>query len=691
MRMRVVRIIALPLLVLLPLGAHGQPADTPPHAEPHPQPAHHAKPRSKAQREEILVTAKRRTAVRTLHLDAAPQDLPIAVQSVPIEVIQDQGLVRLGDAVRDVSGVTRKEAYFGLTDSFNIRGFDASTGLFNGFRHDYYGQVTDLAHVESVDIIKGPASVTTGFLEPGGVVNVTTKRPTAYPLTEIDTSAGSFGRVRVQADVSRQIDDQLAIRVTGATERTDSYRDIVTSSRETIGAAVDWKPTAGTLVEVSSYYQNLNAIPDRGLPNDPISLVISPGRFFGEPSDTYRLQQFENSVILRQTLTEWLSLRTGYDSSRSADKRKNTQAIALQPDDRTFTRDYTVVPGSFDTMTAFAEGNAHFSTFGLTHKLTAGIDWTRQQQVYDFLDTDYDPDAVPPIDIFDPVYGLPRTAPVRSDGNFRGVTVDVGTYANDLISLGPVKLLLGVRHDSFSYGDHDIDYDTSTRFRQTATTPRVGIVYQPIPSVSLYSNYAESFNPQQFTRLANGAKPAPSQGKQEEVGLKYLSADGRYSGSVAAYQIHKTNIATPDPADPTGTFSILSGEERSRGLEFDLGAKPVPGLQTILALSYIDATVTRDAMLPIGDSLVNVPRTQATLWARYDIPGTKYGVGTSVFHVGRRQATLPNSFTIPAYTRWDLAFFWRATPKIEAAINLQNITDARYYDSQDNSLFPAHR
>ena len=106
--------------------------------------------------QEVVVTAKHAT-VDALHVGAPPINLPLAIQIVPIQVVRDQGFVRLGDAVRDVSGVTRKEAYFGLTDSFGIRGFDASTGLYNGLRHDYYGSVVDLAHVQSVEVIKGPA------------------------------------------------------------------------------------------------------------------------------------------------------------------------------------------------------------------------------------------------------------------------------------------------------------------------------------------------------------------------------------------------------------------------------------------------------------------------------------------------------------------------------------------------------
>ena len=642
--------------------------------------------------DEVVVTAKHATE-DALHIGAPPIDLPIAIQVVPIQDIEDQGFVRLGDAIRDISGVTRKEAYFGLTDSFNIRGFDGSTGLFNGFRHDYYGSVVDIAHVQSVEVIKGPASVTTGFLEPGGVINTITKRPTAEPITDFVLQGGSFDFARGEADISRKLNDQWAVRLTAGVQTTDSYRDYVSSSRYSLGTAIDWTPTPKTKVELSAYYTYTHAAPDRGLPNDPIALTISPDRFFGQPSDSYHLRDYETSVVVNQEITDGLSVRAGFDWSRTQDLRRNTQAISLQPDGRTYSRDYTVVPGSEDTKTAFVEGDLHLNTFGLVHHVTGGVDYTRQDQRYLFLDTDVTGAFVAPIDIYTPNYNVPPPGLVGSDGHASGGPRDIGAYINDLIAVGPFDLLFGVRQDRFTYYDSDLDYPPAQHFADNATTPRVGVVYKPpqvrrFGTVSLYANYAESFNPQLYIQIAKGGTPTPSQGKQAEVGVKYESADGRYTASLAAFRIHKTNVATPDPNDPTGTYSILTGEDLSQGLELDIAARPIEGLRTLLAVSNMRTVVEKDEVLPIGDHLVNVPETQATFTARYDIPNTPFGFGGSVYYVGAREASLPNTFAVPSYTRVDAALFWRVTPRIQASLNLQNIGDVRYYDSQDNALFP---
>ncbi|MDX2238722.1 MAG: TonB-dependent siderophore receptor [Hyphomonadaceae bacterium] len=648
--------------------------------------AQSASPGAAASRETIVVTGQRRApAVAATRLDADPLDVPQAIQSVSIATIEDQGFTRLGDAVRTISGVVRKEAYMGVTDSFAIRGFDAATGLYNGFRHDYYGGVIDLIHVDRVEVIKGPSSVSTGFLEPGGVVNVVTKRPGAEDQARLGASAGSFGRVRVEGDATWRVSDAIGLRFTGAAESAESFRDFVETERQTLGAALDWRLAPSTTLEASAIYFESESVPDRGLYIFSIGEVILDlpiERFFGEPSDFYTLDQTELTLVLHHAFNAAWSLRAGLEHGRTTDYRDNVQVTGLEPDGRTARRNYTTVPGSANTAAAFADLRGRFSTGPLAHQIVAGVDWGRQRQFYDFRSQD----VFQPIDIFDPVYGGVKGAPV-SCCRFVGVTESVGVYAQDLISLGERwKLLIGVRHDAYDYRDDDAVALTRTTFSQEETTPRIGLVYRPGAAWSIYGNVARSFNPQPFTRLSNGETPDPSAGEQVEVGVRYAALDGRLSASFAVFEITKTNVATTDPSNPD--FQILSGEQRSRGAEIDLNARPIDGLNLIASYAYIDAEVTADNDLPVGDALVNVPQHQASLWLRYDAATLPIGVGFGAYHVGEREATLPNTFIIPGYTRLDAALFWRVQDGVEAALNVQNLTDETYYDSQDNLLYP---
>ncbi|VXC99443.1 TonB-dependent siderophore receptor [Sphingomonas sp. 8AM] len=634
---------------------------------------------------DIIVSAQRSISDAT-HLDAPIKDLPIAIQSVPAQLIEDQGFQRLGDAIRNVSGVVRKEAYLGVTDSFGIRGFDAQTGLLNGFRHSFYDTAVDLVHVDRIEVIKGPASVSTGYIEPGGVVSIVTKAPTEVGQSEIALTAGSYGKYRVQGDVSQPLSSTLGIRLTGADDRGENFREHIDPRKWTVGGALTWRITPFTTLDLRGYYLHIVTTPDRGFDPDSLGLIafrLPPSRFLGEPGDRYRVDANDLSAVLNHDLGGGWSMRTGVERNRNTDRREATQTTDLETDGRTVNRQFTRVRSPETFLNGFAELHGSFDTFGLHHRLVAGVDGNRITAVNDFRRYD----TVAPIDIFAPVYagkaaGLPPRLRLR-----REVTDDLGGYAQDLISLAKRwKLLAGLRFDHFRDRVEDHLTGAITRFGQNQTTPRIGLIFEPAPAVRLYANYARSFNPQTSTTLRGGSPPAPEQGEQVEGGIKYVMHDGRLTVSAAVYQITKRNVATPDPADPD--FAILAGQERSRGLEFDLSAKPLDQLQIVTSYAYTDAVVTRDEAIPVGDRLLNVPHHQASFWTRYDPPALPLGVGVGVFYVGQREAYLPNTFRIPDYLRADAALYGKLGTRVELAVNVQNLTDRRYYDSQNSYLYP---
>lgn len=634
---------------------------------------------------EVLVAAKRNISDAT-HLDAAVQDLPIAIQTVPIQLIEDQGFQRLGDAIRNVSGVVRKEAYMGVTDSFGIRGFDARTGLFNGFRHDFYDTTLDLAHVERLEVIKGPGSVSSGYLEPGGVVSLVTKSPTAEPITALDLTVGGYAKYRAQGDVSRALSDTVRVRLTGAWDQSNSFRDTIHAKKWTLGGALDWDLGPDTTLALRAYTLHIEQTPDRGF--DPDSLgeklfQLPRSRYLGEPTDNYQANSNDYSAVLNHDFGGGWSVRAGVEENRYADHREATQTTDLAADGRTVGRQFTLVPSTNKIGNAFAEVHGTFDTGGLQHRLIAGLEANRVNSWYDFRRYG----TVASIDIYNPVYAGPAAGQPPSIGASRTITEDVGVYAQDLISLGDQwKLLVGLRRDQFENRAHDLGRGGVTRFKQSKTTPRVGVIFEPSKAITLYANYARSFNPQAGTTLKSGQTPAPEQGEQYEAGIKYRSDDGRLIASAAAYQIKKTNIATADPSDPD--FSILAGAERSRGVEFDLSAKPTDTVQIVAGYAHTNAVVTRDEVLPIGDHLLNAPPNQASLWTRYDPKDFPIGVGLGLFYVGKREAYLPNTFKVPDYVRVDGAIYWPIRDRVDLAINVQNLTNKKYYDSQNSYLYP---
>jgi iron complex outermembrane receptor protein len=206
----------------------------------------------------------------------------------------------------------------------------------------------------------------------------------------------------------------------------------------------------------------------------------------------------------------------------------------------------------------------------------------------------------------------------------------------------------------------------------------VGLVYQPSEEIALYASYTRSFFPLSgFDNTSPDADVAfdPTRGTQYEVGVNTDFLEGRLSATLAAYHLTRTNVLTPDPDDPTR--SIQTGEQRSRGVEFDVTGEILLGWNVILSYAYTDAEVTEDNTFPEGNRLPNVPENQASLWTTYTLQegaleGLGFGLG--LFYVGTRQGDLNNSFELDDYLRTDAALFYRRG-RFRGAINVRNLFD----------------
>jgi iron complex outermembrane recepter protein len=262
-----------------------------------------------------------------------------------------------------------------------------------------------------------------------------------------------------------------------------------------------------------------------------------------------------------------------------------------------------------------------------------------------------------------------------------------GTYIQDQIALtDSLKLLIGGRYDWISYRNETLDFgslgNTTTEPYQNdgAFSPRIGLVYQPSDTVSLYASYSRSFL-QSTGFNPDGRRFESTRGTQYEVGVKTDFLDGALSATLAAYHLTKTNITTPDPDNPL--FSIQTGEQQSQGVELNATGEILPGWNIIASYAYTDAEVTEDNTIPEGNRLANVPENQASLWTTYtiqegDLRGLGFGLG--LFYVGERQGDLANSFQLDDYLRTDAAVYYQRG-RFRSAINIQNLFDIEYANS----------
>ncbi|MEM8830879.1 MAG: TonB-dependent receptor [Cyanobacteria bacterium P01_G01_bin.19] len=262
-----------------------------------------------------------------------------------------------------------------------------------------------------------------------------------------------------------------------------------------------------------------------------------------------------------------------------------------------------------------------------------------------------------------------------------------GIYLQDLAELLPsLKILAGVRFD-YVDGFYE-DRETDTSFNEVSDSefsPRLGIVYQPIDTTTLYASWSNSFTPQVFGRNSSDEPFEPITSEQFEIGIRQELFDKKLLAGLALYQITRENVATTDPNSDDFFDRIQTGEQRSRGIELDLNGEILPGWKTILTYAYTDAEITEDNAIPVGDSLPNVPDNSASLWTTYEIQSGSVqglGAGLGIVYVGDRQDGLPNSFTVPSYVRTDAALFYNRR-QFEARLNFKNLFDNDYYDADD--------
>lgn len=645
--------------------------------------------------EEVVVTGDRApsyrvpTAATATKTDTPLRDIPQSIQVVPRQVIQEQQVTRIGDAVRNVSGVTVLQGYGGSTDNYTIRGLAASSNLRNGFRDDGFLTFTDPANIERVEVLKGPASVLYGQFEPGGVVNYVTKKPLSNPYYAGELQIGSYSFYRPSIDLSGPLtpDKSLLYRLNLAYENAGSFRDFVNSEVFVAAPVLTYKIGEATSLTLEYEYVNIDRTFDRGFPAEREIFNLPISRFLGEPSDSYRLTGNKPSLTVEHRFSPTLRLRSAFTAQIFDAERSNAQArnFRLQPDRRTLRRRYTVSEEKAEDYGLQTDLIGNFNTGSVKHEVLVGFELSRNSADGVLRRTEFTP-----IDIFNPVYGSPIPTNLNTVFDSDRRSDNLGIYLQDQIALLPnLKLLVGGRFDFVDFKSEDRLADTTTSRNYNVFSPRVGLVYQPIQPISLYASFSRSFKPNIAAVTSSGELLEPEKGTQYEVGVKGELLGGRLSATLAAYNITKTNVATTDPNDLD--FSIAAGEIKSRGVELDIVGRIAPGWNVIASYAYNNAFVSEDNTLPEGSRLVNAPQHSASLWTTYEIQsgGLKgLGFGGGLFFVGDREAELPNSISLPSFVRGDATVFYRRD-NYRAALNFKNLFGTRYYESQGTLVYPA--
>jgi iron complex outermembrane receptor protein len=631
--------------------------------------------------------------------DLPLRELPQAVRVMSRQTLDDLGATRMDDALDYVGGVTRQNNFGGLWDNIAIRGLAGDINnsmplLLNGFSGNRgFNAPRDTANIERIEFLKGPAASLYGTSEPGGTVNVVTKKPLWKSAHSIEGYVGSDDFHRAALDSTGPLSERIAYRLNVAVEDRGSFRDYINTSRTLIAPALIWRLTPSTRLDYNGEILRHETPLDRGIVAVDNELGAVPrDRFPGEPADgDVRVDNQTHQLILEHFLNAQWSGRLGLSYKHGTLEGFSTEPqAALQPDQRTLRRQRRFRDYSSDDVTAQAEVLGRIQTGDIGHELLAGVEAYRLD--LDQLMLRANPTAAAPyaIDIFDPVYGQTQPVPLPNT-NTAEEQENLALYVQDTLILGEKwRLLGGVRFDS--YEQSLLNHRTGVRTDQspTATSPRAGISYLPNAKWTLFANAGKSFRPNNGIS-ATAEAFEPESGRAFEVGAKWENREKTLGGTMAIYDIRKDNVLTADPRNPN--FSIAAGEVRSRGMDVDLSGQLGRHWRMNASFSYIDASVQRDNVLETGGRLLNIPKVNGSVLAMYEDAlggggGGRFGIGGGITYSGERlgeartqaqadAGVLP--FELPAYTLAKLAAYWRFSPTLRLSLDVENLFDRTYY------------
>jgi iron complex outermembrane receptor protein len=620
------------------------------------------------------------TATRT---DTPLRDVPASIQVVPRQVLDDRNVQNLTQAVETVSGVVDGGDNAGATTGGRIiRGFEGleqEGTLRNGFRDSTFFSLTGIGTIEQVEVLKGPASVLFGALSPGGITNVITRQPLSDPYYNLAFEVGNYGLYQPSIDLSGPLtaDETVLYRFIASYQNADGFQEFVNTEQITIAPSITLN--LGDRTDLNIYYEYIDFI---GSPPERRTGLFSDDSFFprdffmGYPDQyIYDVTTQRFGYRLNHEFSDAWQLRNGFAIVTSNTRRDSPNNAIELVDDRFLRLDAQNFEAVTDNYFGQIDLLGRFNTGSIAHQLLIGFDYNLFSQPIEGV---FGATNVPVLDIFDPDYDAPEPE-YSTFLSFDRRVESYGLYIQDQVTLlDNLKLLIGGRYDWVSEDFETFTDDVDNPIQNDGEfSPRIGVVYQPIEPVSLYASYSRSFTPTTGFN-PDGRTFEPTGGTQYEVGVKADFLEGRLSTTLAAYQITRTNITTPDPDNPT--FSIQVGEQRSRGVELDVAGQILPGWNVIASYAYTDAIVTEDNTTPEGNRLTGVPENQASLWTTYTIQegaleGLGFGLG--LFYVGERQGDLANTFTLPDYLRTDAAIYYRRG-RLNAAINVRNLFDTDY-------------
>ncbi|WP_460140246.1 TonB-dependent siderophore receptor [Pseudomonas sp. S2_E01] len=638
---------------------------------------------------------------------ASLQEIPQTVNVIPAQVIRDQAPRNLDDALANVSGITQGNTLASTQDSVMTRGFgdNRNGSIMRDGMPIVQGRGLN-ATVDRVEVLKGPASLLYGIQDPGGVVNMVSKKPELEQYNALTLRGSTYGDGKNGSGGSLDStgalgDTGLAYRMVLDHEDEDYWRNFGTHRETLIAPSLAWFGESTKLLFAYEHREFLTPF-DRGTvidPRDNHPLDISRDRRLDEPFNNMEgrsdLYHFEADHELNDN---WKA-HFGYSWNRETYDASQVRVSAINVNNGTLTRSMDGTQNAISTdrfTTASLEGKVN--VLGMQHDLVFGVD-DEYRKIYreDLIRQK----SLTTFSYLNPVYGreVAGTTVSPADSAQTDELRSDSVFLQDSIHLTDQWILVaGGRFQEYDqYAGKGVPFKANTDSNGQKWVPRAGLVYRYTDELSFYGSYTESFKPNSTIAPLSGSSTvldgsvAPEEAKSWEIGAR-LDMPGRVTGNVALFDIKKRNVLVANSEGPVTLYSA-AGEVRSRGLEVDLSGQLSDRWSLIGSYAYTDAEVTEDPTYK-GKQLQNVAKNSGSLSAVYDfgtiIGGDQLRVGAGARYVGERAGNAVNDFDLPSYTVAD-AFATYDTrvegQKVKFQLNVKNLFDRTYYTSAASRFF----
>jgi iron complex outermembrane receptor protein len=644
------------------------------------------------------------TATKT---DTPLLKLPRSVSTVTAKEVEDRGAQTVQEALNYTAGVSTYFRQGNLTREYNrVRGFEAFQFLDGLKLHDSsWGY--EVYGLERIDVLKGPASTLYGQGSPGGLINLTSKRPTDTPFREFMLRTGSYGRLEGGFDVGGPVnaDKSVLYRLVGLGRFGDGQIDYTRNERVYFAPSVTVRNDQTSLTILAHYQYDPKLTVLQPLPRVGTILpgangqYISRKLFLGEPA--YHNTSKETARIgyeFNHRFNEVFSFQQNLAYQNIDIQLKEVQSRGALVGN-SVVRQMTYQPYQIDLFQVDNRLKADFNTGPFRHHMLFGVDYslspndqgTAVNRASQYL-----------LNLYNPVYGQPLAANSLTQKRYQ-VQRQTGIYVQDRIEVGGFTVIGGVRGDWASLDQKTKVLNTVTsQFsepdwtpkRDRATTVHGGLIYAFQSGVAPYVSYSESFAPVSGADVT-GKPFDPSTGEQIEAGIRYLPPHLNLLVSGAVFDITQRNLLTADLKNPG--FAVQTQEIRARGAEIEFKTTNLHGFNVVAGYTYLDPTVTRtNTAGGVGKDPAGMARHQASLWGTYtfDDATTLKGltVGGGVRYVGASFGDALNTFAVPSFTlfdatlRYQLGVLTASLAGWDVSINAKNIADKRYVGVCEDAL-----